>query len=95
MQDLKKLILDDITKTGKEGGLFSFEQVMWLVCVCVCVSACVCVYFIIVQANAIMLCSEPFSVENGLLSPTFKLKRVALKNRFMETFVKLYSQLHS
>ena len=48
-----------------------------------------------VQAKAIMLCSEPFSVENGLLTPTFKLKRVALKNRFMESFVKLYSQLPS
>lgn len=70
--DLKKLILEDITKTGKEGGLLSFEQ-----------------------AKAIKLHSEPFSVENGLLTPTFKLKRVALKNQFMETFVKLYSQLPS
>ena len=42
-----------------------------------------------------MLCSELFSVENGLLTPTFKLKRIALKNQFMETFVKLYSQLPS
>ena len=56
---------------------------------------CVCLCFVFVQARAIMLCSEPFSVENGLLTPTFKLKRVALKNRFMESFVKLYSQLPS
>ena len=48
-----------------------------------------------VQAKAIMVCSEPFSLENGLLTPTFKLKRVALKNHFMETFVKLYSKLPS
>ena len=47
------------------------------------------------QAKAIMLCSELFSVENGLLTPTFKLKRIALKSKFMETFVKLYNQLPS
>ena len=27
LQELKKLILDSVTKTGKEAGLFSFEQV--------------------------------------------------------------------
>ena len=48
--------------------------------VCVCLS-------VFVQAKAIMLCSEPFFVENGLLTPSFKLKKVALKNRFMETLI--------
>ena len=45
------------------------------------------------QAKAIKLVVEPFSVENGLLTPTFKLKRPALKERFMEDFVEMYSQL--
>ena len=46
-----------------------------------------------VQTKAIKLCVEPFSVENGLLTPTFKLKRPALKERFMEDFVEMYSEL--
>lgn len=46
-----------------------------------------------VQAKAIMLLDEPFSVENGYLTPTFKTKRPAVKNAFMDTFVKLYEEL--
>ena len=72
-------------KIGKKNeAIFYVEYSYMYVCVC-----------LFVQAKAIVLWSEPFSVENGLLTPTFKLKRVALKNQFMESFVKLYSQLPS
>jgi len=47
------------------------------------------------QAKAIVLCAEPFTVENGFLTPTFKLKRPAVKSHFMQTFVQLYGQLPS
>ena len=42
-----------------------------------------------------MLHADPFSPENGLLTPTFKLKRPAVKSKFMEAFVQLYQQLPS
>ena len=47
------------------------------------------------QAKAIVLYPDPFSVENSLLTPTFKLKRPILKKHFAETFVQLYDQLPS
>lgn len=46
-----------------------------------------------IQAKAIMLHAEPFSVENGFLTPTFKVKRPAVKTAFMEHFVRLYKEL--
>lgn len=48
---------------------------------------------LLLQVRAIKLCSELFSVENGLLTPTFKLKRPALKNHFMQDFVQMYAEL--
>lgn len=42
-----------------------------------------------------MLFPEGFTVEDGLLTPTFKLKRPALKAKFMPNFVQLYSTLPS
>ena len=55
---------------------------------CVCLFVC-----LFVQAKAIMLLDEPFSVENGYLTPTFKTKRPTVKKAFMDVFVKLYSEL--
>lgn len=43
--------------------------------------------------KAIKLCHEPFSVENDILTPTFKLKRPQAKNQFMEDILDMYSQL--
>lgn len=69
-EDIKKMIMTEITAIGKESGLHSFEQ-----------------------AKAIMLLDEPFSVDNGYLTPTFKTKRPTVKKAFMDVFVKLYSEL--
>ncbi|KAL5484661.1 hypothetical protein EMCRGX_G021198 [Ephydatia muelleri] len=45
------------------------------------------------QVKGIVLFPEGFTVENELLTPTFKMKRPELKKRFMEDIVKLYTLL--
>lgn len=45
------------------------------------------------QVKAIFLTPEIWSVENGLLTPTLKFKRPALKSHFAETFEDLYETL--
>ena len=45
------------------------------------------------QVKAISLTPEIWSVENGLLTPTLKFKRPALKSHFKETFEDLYSTI--
>jgi long-chain acyl-CoA synthetase len=44
-------------------------------------------------AKAIRLIPEPFSVENGLLTPTFKLKRASLKDHFINIINELYASV--
>ncbi|XP_046839052.1 long-chain-fatty-acid--CoA ligase 5-like [Xenia sp. Carnegie-2017] len=46
------------------------------------------------QAKAIHLHPEPFSVENGYLTPTFKIKRPLLKKLFMEQIKEMYQSLN-
>lgn len=45
------------------------------------------------QVKDIYLCSEPFSVENGLLTPTLKSKRPELKKRFASLIERMYAKL--
>ena len=45
------------------------------------------------QAKAIHLHPELFSVENGLFTPTFKLKRPQARARFQQDIDRMYSQL--
>jgi long-chain acyl-CoA synthetase len=45
------------------------------------------------MVRAVHLEAEPFSVENGLLTPTFKIKRQQLKERFQNHFDRLYATL--
>ena len=45
------------------------------------------------QVKAISLTPEIFTVENGLLTPTLKFKRPALKTHFKQTFEDLYSTI--
>uniref|UniRef100_A0AAY4D5W0 Arachidonate--CoA ligase n=1 Tax=Denticeps clupeoides TaxID=299321 RepID=A0AAY4D5W0_9TELE len=66
----QKVILEDIVRLGKEGGLKSFEQV-----------------------KDVALHSEMFSVQNGLLTPTFKAKRADLRNAFRQQIDELYSDI--
>ncbi|KAM8783158.1 long-chain-fatty-acid--CoA ligase 5 isoform 2-T3 [Rhynchonycteris naso] len=69
-QVVKGAILEDMQKTGKEGGLKSFEQV-----------------------KSILLHPEPFSIENGLLTPTLKAKRGELAKYFQTQINSLYESL--
>lgn len=47
------------------------------------------------QVRVITLCSDLFSVENGLLTPTFKAKRPQLQERFKAELSALYDVVHS
>ncbi|KAF6774551.1 hypothetical protein AHF37_06045 [Paragonimus kellicotti] len=44
------------------------------------------------EVKAIHLCSEPFSIANGLLTPTMKVSRPAVRRHFSEAIAKLYQQ---
>jgi long-chain acyl-CoA synthetase len=67
--DVRSLILDAMTKTGRGANLKGFEL-----------------------AKAIHLTHEPFSVDNDLLTPTFKIKRHEAKKYFKATLNKLYEE---
>ncbi|NXF39725.1 ACSL1 ligase, partial [Nyctibius bracteatus] len=67
-KDLKKHILEDMMRIGKESGLKSFEQV-----------------------KDIILHTEMFSIENGLLTPTLKAKRPELRKYFQSQIDELYA----
>ena len=45
------------------------------------------------RVRAFVLSAEPFSVENGLLTPTFKLKRQQCRDRFEAEVARMYAQL--
>lgn len=44
-------------------------------------------------AKAVTLVPEPFTVDNGLLTPTFKIKRPQAKAHFAEAISNMYSEL--
>ena len=55
---------------------------------CVCVCVCVCV-----QAKIIQLQTDQFSVENDLLTPTYKLRRPTFRRMFSESVNEMYGSL--
>ncbi len=46
-----------------------------------------------IQVRDIYLETEPFSIENNLLTPTMKSKRPMLKNHYLEQIESLYANL--
>jgi len=44
-------------------------------------------------AKAVTLTAEPFSVDNGLMTPTFKLKRPQAKSYFAKAIVDMYAEV--
>jgi long-chain acyl-CoA synthetase len=69
---VKQMILNDMTKDGKAAKLRGFEFV-----------------------KAIHLEPTPFSIENDLLTPTFKLKRPQLKNHYTQTIADMYTEVNA
>jgi long-chain acyl-CoA synthetase len=47
------------------------------------------------MVRGIILDEEPFSVENGLMTPTFKLKRHQLQEKYMPQITPLYKELNT
>lgn len=68
---LRKDILDDLTKLGKDAGLASFEQV-----------------------KALHIHPELMTVENGLLTPTMKVKRKDVAKYFHLQIENMYNNLN-
>uniref|UniRef100_A0A2K6Q1W9 Long-chain-fatty-acid--CoA ligase n=1 Tax=Rhinopithecus roxellana TaxID=61622 RepID=A0A2K6Q1W9_RHIRO len=69
-QVVRKAVLEDLQKIGKESGLKTFEQV-----------------------KAVFLHPQPFSIENGLLTPTLKAKRGELSKYFRTQIDSLYEHI--
>uniref|UniRef100_A0A4W4GPR7 Long-chain-fatty-acid--CoA ligase n=1 Tax=Electrophorus electricus TaxID=8005 RepID=A0A4W4GPR7_ELEEL len=69
-QQIKKAVLSDLVKLGREAGLKSFEQV-----------------------KDLHLHPEPFTIENGLLTPTLKAKRSELIQFFKDQITSLYANM--
>lgn len=42
------------------------------------------------QVKMIELIKDPFTVENGLLTPTFKARRFAIEKKYRTLFQKMY-----
>ena len=47
------------------------------------------------QVKNVAFIEEPFSLDNNLLTPTFKARRYAIEKKYMETFQELYRTLSS
>lgn len=67
---LNALLMKEIQRVGKAGGLYGFEL-----------------------PKAIYLDAEPFSVENGLLTPTFKLKRQQAREKYEAQIESMYQTM--
>lgn len=45
------------------------------------------------QVKAIEFIKEPFTIENGLLTPTFKSRRFAVEKKYKERLLNLYKNI--
>lgn len=52
-------------------------------------------FFSLLQVKDIHICTELFSVENGLLTPTFKLKRNEARKTFAPQIEDMYTKLNA
>ncbi len=44
------------------------------------------------KVKALHLTAEPFSIDNDIITPTFKIKRNIAKNVFMDQIEKMYEE---
>jgi long-chain acyl-CoA synthetase len=47
------------------------------------------------QVKAIEFITEPFTIENGLLTPTFKARRFAVEKKYKDLFHKIYQRINA
>ncbi len=47
------------------------------------------------QVKVIELIKEPFTIENGLLTPTLKARRYAIEKKYKELFESIYKSVNS
>ena len=47
------------------------------------------------QVKNIEFIKEPFTIENGLLTPTFKARRYAVEKKYKDVFVKMYKSANN
>ena len=47
------------------------------------------------QVKTIEFIKEPFTIENGLVTPTFKVRRFAIEKLYKDTFIALYKTIES
>jgi long-chain acyl-CoA synthetase len=47
------------------------------------------------QVKAIEFIKEPLTIENGLLTPTFKARRYAVEKKYKELFQNIYKRVNS
>lgn len=85
--EVKELILNDMIALGKEFGLKSFEQVGSAVNICASVLIEI---FLTSKVKDIYLHPDPFSVQNQLLTPTFKSRRPQIRNYFKPQLDDMY-----
>lgn len=98
--EVKKLIIDDMTAWGKDGGLKSFEQVPTLkfshylnYLNAILARGSTKINTPLFQVKDIYLHPDPFSVQNGLLTPAFKMKRPQVRSYFAPQIEDMYVKL--
>ena len=47
------------------------------------------------QVRAIEFIKEPFTIDNGLLTPTFKSRRYAVEKKYKELFQSIYKKINA
>ena len=88
-QEVKQLVMSDMIALGKEAGLKSFEQVKFFEKP----NRKPSLEFEYFQVKDIYLHPDPFSVQNQLLTPTFKSRRPQIRNYFKPQLDDMYKTL--
>lgn len=89
---VKELLMSDMNAWGKQCGLKSFEQVTFAP-IRGSNRLSPFIIFLLSQVKDIYLHPDPFSAQNGLLTPAFKQRRPQIKNYFKPQLDDMYAHL--